>query len=195
VDREQRLALPAKDTAQVLAFVRRQPRVDAIIICDYGKGFVTQALLDALKRLAPVVTLDPKPSHHLRLNGLTAMTPNRLETLQLAGHPSGEGDWRAAAAAVMKKWRPKMLLSTLGEEGMCLFQPKREPVRIPTAAREVFDVSGAGDTVIAAFNLALASGATPVEAAVIANHAAGVVVGKLGTATCTPEELRASFTA
>jgi len=195
VDRDQRTPLPAKDAAEVVAFVRRQPRADAIIICDYGKGFVTQALLDKLKRLAPVVTFDPKPSHHLRLNGLTAITPNRLETLQLAGRPSVEGDWRAAAAVVMRKWRPKMLLSTLGERGMCLFQAGREPVHIPTAAREVFDVSGAGDTVIAAFSLALASGATPVEAAMIANHAAGVVVAKLGTATCTPEELRASFAA
>ena len=193
VDREQRAALPWTDASEVIEFIRRQPQVDAIIVCDYGKGFVTQPLLDALKRLAPVVTFDPKPSHHLRLNGLTAMTPNRLETLQLAGRPPGDGDWRAAAAAVMKKWRPRMLLSTLGEQGMCLFQSGREPVHIPTAAREVFDVSGAGDTVIAAFTLALASGATPTEAAMIANHAAGVVVGKVGTATCTPGELRTSF--
>ena len=194
VDREQTAPLTAADVAEVIRFIRSQPKFDAIIICDYGKGFVTQAMLDALKKLAPVVTLDPKPLHVLRLSGLTAMTPNRVETLQLAGRPSSDNDWRGAAEGVMKKWRPKMLLSTLGEQGMCLFQTGKQPHSIPTVAKEVFDVSGAGDTAIAAFTLALASGATPVEAATISNHAAGVVVGKLGTATCAPEELRASLT-
>ncbi len=193
VDREEKAPLGAGDVAEVIAYVRSQPRFDAIVFSDYGKGFVTQPLLDALRKLAPVVTLDPKPSRPLRLGGLTAMTPNRLETLQLAGRVTGDSDWHAAANAVMRKWRPKMLLSTLGDQGMCLFLPGRAPHLIPTVAREVFDVSGAGDTVIAAFSLALASGATPVEAAVVSNHAAGVVVGKLGTATCTPDELRQSF--
>ncbi len=195
VDRERCAPLTPEETAKVIGFVRSQRKFDAIIVCDYGKGFVTQAFLDAIKRLARVVTLDPKPTRSLRLGGLTAMTPNRAETLQLAGRPGGDGDWRAAGEAVLRKWRPKMLLSTLGEHGMCLFQRGTDPVHIPTVAREVFDVSGAGDTVIAAFTLALASGATPVEAAVISNHAAGVVVGKLGTATCKPEELRANFRA
>ncbi len=193
VDRERCAALTAAEAAQAVQSVRAQRRFDAIIICDYGKGFITQTLLDALKRLAPVVTLDPKPTRRLKLNGLTAMTPNRAETLQLAGRPAADTDWHAAAEAVLKKWRPKMLLSTLGEQGMCLFQQGKPPHLIPTVAREVFDVSGAGDTAIAAFTLALASGATPVEAATISNHAAGVVVGKLGTATCAPDELRASF--
>lgn len=193
VDREHTVPMAAADAAEVVRFVCSQPKFDAIIVGDYGKGFITQSLLDALKRLAPIITLDPKPTRALRLSGLTAMTPNRAETLLLAGRPSGDGDWRAAGEAVLKKWRPKMLLSTLGEHGMCLFQPGKVPHVIPTVAREVFDVSGAGDTVIAAFTLALASGATPVEAAEISNYAAGVVVGKLGTATCTPEELRESF--
>ncbi len=195
VDREQRAPLTRDDVARIVRFVRTQPKFDAIIVCDYGKGFVTQALLDAIKQLAPIVTLDPKPTRPLRLAGLTAMTPNRLETLQLAGRPAGETDWRGAGDTVLRKWRPKMLLSTLGEQGMCLFQRGLQPVHIPTVAREVFDVSGAGDTVIAAFTLALASGATPVEAAMISNHAAGVVVGKIGTATCTPRELQMSFRA
>ena len=193
VDRERCAPLTSEEAAKVIGFVRSQRKFDAIIVCDYGKGFVTQAFLDAVKRLAPVVTLDPKPTRTLRLGGLTAMTPNRLETLQLAGLPAGDTDWRAAGEAVLRKWRPTMLLSTLGEQGMCLFQRGAEPVHIPTVAREVFDVSGAGDTVIAAFTLALASGATPAEAAMISNHAAGVVVGKLGTATCKPGELLASF--
>lgn len=195
VDRERCAPLTAGDVAKIVRFVRGLPKLDAIVVCDYGKGFVTQAFLDAIKRLAPIVTLDPKPTRTLRLDGLTALTPNRQETLLLAGQPSGDGDWRAAGEAVLKEWQPKMLLSTLGEQGMCLFQRGEKPIHIPTVAREVFDVSGAGDTVIAAFTLALASGATPEEAAVISNHAAGVVVGKLGTATCKPEELRASFEA
>lgn len=195
VDRERCAPLTADDVARIAAFVRSQRKLDAIIVCDYGKGFVTQAFLDVIKRLAPIVTLDPKPTRELRLDGLTAMTPNRQETLQLAGRPSGDTDWHAAGETLLKKWRPKMLLSTLGEQGMCLFRRGEKPVQIPTVAREVFDVSGAGDTVIAAFTLALASGATPEEAVMISNHAAGVVVGKLGTATCKPEELRASFQA
>ncbi|MFZ2640420.1 MAG: PfkB family carbohydrate kinase [Verrucomicrobiia bacterium] len=195
VDRERCAPLTANEVARVIAFVQAQPKLDAIIVCDYGKGFVTQPFLDAVKRLAPIVTLDPKPTRELRLDGLTAMTPNRQETLQLAGRPAGDSDWRAAGDALLEKWRPKMLLSTLGEEGMCLFRRGKKRVHIPTVAREVYDVSGAGDTVIAAFTLALASGATPEEAAMISNYAAGVVVGKLGTATCKPEELRSSFKA
>jgi D-beta-D-heptose 7-phosphate kinase/D-beta-D-heptose 1-phosphate adenosyltransferase len=95
---------------------------------------------------------------------------------------------------LLQHWRPKNLLVTLGEHGMCLFRRGEKPHHIPTVAQEVFDVSGAGDTVIATLTLALAAGANAVEAAEISNHAAGVVVGKLGTATCSTEELAASFT-
>jgi D-beta-D-heptose 7-phosphate kinase/D-beta-D-heptose 1-phosphate adenosyltransferase len=89
--------------------------------------------------------------------------------------------------------RPALLLITLGDQGMLLCQRGRKPFHIPTVAQEVFDVSGAGDTVIASFTLAIAAGASPMEAAILSNHAAGVVVGKVGTATVTPEELLASF--
>ncbi len=88
---------------------------------------------------------------------------------------------------------PAVLLITLGEQGMLLCQRHRPPFHIPTVAQAVFDVSGAGDTVIASFTLAIASGASPNEAAIFSNHAAGVVVGKLGTATASPEEILASF--
>ena len=89
--------------------------------------------------------------------------------------------------------RPALLLVTLGELGMLLCQRGQKPFHIPTVAQEVFDVSGAGDTVIATFTLAIAAGASPVEAAILSNHAAGIVVGKVGTATATPEELLKSF--
>ena len=95
---------------------------------------------------------------------------------------------------LLATWRPENLLVTLGEHGMCLFRRGKKPHHIPTVAQEVFDVSGAGDTVIASFTLAIAAGASPLEAAIISNHAAGVVVGKIGTATVAPEELLASFT-
>jgi D-beta-D-heptose 7-phosphate kinase/D-beta-D-heptose 1-phosphate adenosyltransferase len=98
-----------------------------------------------------------------------------------------------AAANLLTELRPAMLLITLGELGMLLCQRDQKPVHIPTVAKEVFDVSGAGDTVIAAFTLAIAGGASPLEAAILSNHAAGIVVGKIGTATVTPEELVASF--
>ena len=98
------------------------------------------------------------------------------------------------ASWLLENLRPALLLITLGELGMLLCQRDRPPFHIPTVAQEVFDVSGAGDTVIATFTLAVAAGASPVEAAILSNHAAGIVVGKSGTATVTPEELLASFT-
>jgi D-beta-D-heptose 7-phosphate kinase/D-beta-D-heptose 1-phosphate adenosyltransferase len=93
----------------------------------------------------------------------------------------------------MQRLQPALLLVTLGDQGMLLCRRGQPPLHIPTVAREVFDVSGAGDTVIASFTLAIALGASPVEAAIFSNHAAGVVVGKVGTAAVTPEELLASF--
>src|SRR5206468_10784652 len=98
------------------------------------------------------------------------------------------------AAQLLNELRPAVLLITLGEMGMLLCQRDKKPYHIPTVAQEVFDVSGAGDTVIATFTLAFAAGASPLEAAIISNHAAGIVVGKIGTATASPEELIASFT-
>ena len=97
------------------------------------------------------------------------------------------------ADRLLKELRPAVLLITLGELGMLLCQRDQKPFHIPTVAREVFDVSGAGDTVIASFTLAIAAGASPLEAAIISNHAAGIVVGKIGTATVTPDELLQSF--
>jgi D-beta-D-heptose 7-phosphate kinase/D-beta-D-heptose 1-phosphate adenosyltransferase len=98
-----------------------------------------------------------------------------------------------AAERLLNELRPAVLLITLGESGMLLCQRGQKPFHIPTVAQEVFDVSGAGDTVIATFTLAIAAGASPIEAAIISNHAAGIVVGKIGTATTTPDELLKSF--
>jgi D-beta-D-heptose 7-phosphate kinase/D-beta-D-heptose 1-phosphate adenosyltransferase len=129
---------------------------------------------------------------------LSVVKPNRSEAFHAAGIPLQESDTddkalKKVGAALLQKWRSDLVLITLGEEGMMLFQRNQKPHHVPTKARQVFDVSGAGDTAIALFTLALCSGATPLEAAEIANHASAVVVGKLGTATVSPNELRNSF--
>jgi rfaE bifunctional protein kinase chain/domain len=166
---------------------------------------VTQALVDGLKHICHArgiwLSLDPKPIHHLNLSGLSLITPNRKEAFDLAGLPDGtrideplkDAHLMEAVDKLLRELQPALLLVTLGDQGMLLCQRRQKPFHIPTVAQEVFDVSGAGDTVIASFTLAIAAGATPIEAAIISNHAAGVVVGKVGTATMTPEELRASF--
>ena len=147
------------------------------------------------------LSLDPKPVHHLNLGGLSLITPNRKETFELANlpddtrhaNPLADENLMAAAERLLNEIRPAVLLITLGELGMLLCQRGQKPFHIPTLAQEVFDVSGAGDTVIATFTLAISAGASPVEAAILSNPAAGIVVGKVGTATTTPEELVASF--
>ncbi len=205
-DREQAAPLPPPLAGQLLEYLAHHiDRISAVIFEDYGKGVLSQSSLNAMHRLArhrrKITTADPNSRSLLRFNGLTVITPNRAEAFAAAGRPFAEpgADVLADAAllgvgeTLLCKWKPANLLVTLGEQGMCLFRTGKKPHHIPTVAQEVFDVSGAGDTVIATLTLALAAGANPVEAAEISNHAAGVVVGKVGTATCSPEELCASF--
>lgn len=171
------------------------PRVDGVILEDYGKGLIHPGLLEPLvllaKRHKKVITVDPKEEHIAYYRGVTALTPNRKEAALAAGHPiTDEISLQKAARKIFKKLRPEVLLITLGEDGMALFsRDGKKPVKIPTVAREVYDVSGAGDTVIAVFTLARAAGVSFPEAAVLANTAAGVVVEKVGVATCSAEEL------
>jgi D-glycero-beta-D-manno-heptose-7-phosphate kinase len=206
VDREKRGDVSDAIARRLWAYLRpRLAGADAVIVGDYGKGAVTQTLLEQLKRSCRAqgvwLSLDPKPVHHLDLTGLSLITPNRKEAFELADqnhdHPAAnplrDASLRRVADQLLHTLGPALLLITLGEQGMLLCQQKQAPVHIPTMAREVFDVSGAGDTVIASFTLALAAGASPLEAALVSNHAAGVVVGKKGTATVSPDELRASL--
>jgi len=181
------------------------PGCTGIIVGDYGKGVVTQPLLDDIKRLCRArgiwLSVDPKPVHRLDLSGLSLITPNRKEAFELAKMPDEtrrpdpltDTNLMAVADRLLQDLKPAVLLVTLGELGMLLCQRNQPVVHIPTIAKEVFDVSGAGDTVIASFTLAIAAGASPLEAAVISNHAAGLVVGKVGTATVTQDELVGSF--
>lgn len=175
--------------------------VDAIIIEDYGKGFVTQALVEAIVAIAresgKLITVDPSPRNPLHWRGVTLVKPNRIEAFAAAGvedhyrgtAPLNDADLIGVGNTLLKRWQVPALLITLGEQGMMLFQQDAEPHHIPTRAREVYDVSGAGDTAIALLTLALAAGLSLVDAADVANHASGIVVGKLGTACLTPDEL------
>lgn len=206
VDRETSAALDGPMRRRLMTAVESKlARTDAVLVGDYGKGVVTQPLLDELKMLCRArgiwLSLDPKPVHQLSLHGLSLITPNRKEAFELAGVPdtTRAGDplndvqLLRVADTLLNDLQPALLLITLGDQGMLLCQRGHKPFHIPTVAQEVFDVSGAGDTVIASFTLAIAAGASPREAAIFANHAAGVVVGKVGTATVSPNELLASF--
>ncbi len=176
---------------------------DGVIIEDYGKGVIIQEVVNAVLTAAQAkgipVGLDPKENHVLNVAGITLATPNRKEAFSAAGvpetrpspHPLEDHALLRVGAILRERWQPDLLAITLGAHGMLLLEGDKPGQVVPTRAREVFDVSGAGDTVIATCVLARAAGARFVEAAEIANYAAGVVVGKLGTATCTPDELLA----
>lgn len=207
LDKESRGPLPPAAARRLLGIVRlKLSEADAIIVADYAKGVVTQEALDVIRGQGQPrglrVCMDPKPSHALDVSGLSLLTPNRKEAFELAAVPDSTRNpdplkdpaLVQAAETILRRWRPEVLLVTLGELGMLLCHAGSAPIHIPAVNRAIFDVSGAGDTVIAAFTLAMASGASPVEAALVANHAAGVVVGKVGTATATPDEIFSSLT-
>lgn len=177
--------------------------VDAILFEDYGKGFLRQELVDAIlkKTTHHIVTSDPHPANLLHWPGIAVIKPNRTEAFAAAGIPltlpvfpaEEDAALLAVGARLLELWQSQALLITLGEQGMMLFRLGHPPYHTPTRAREVFDVSGAGDTAIALYTIGITSGATPQEAAELANHAAGIVIGKLGTAICSPQELKESF--
>lgn len=207
VDRETRSDLDEKISRRLISVLKKELNsAAALILGDYGKGVITQPLLDEIKALCRErgiwLSFDPKPVHSLCLAGLSLITPNRKEAFELADmednsraeNPMEDKNLLRVAEKLLHDLAPAVLLITIGDQGMLLCQRGQKPFHIPTMAQEVFDVSGAGDTVIASFTLAIAAGASPLEAAIFSNHAAGIVVGKVGTATVQPEELIASFT-
>ena len=207
VDRETRSDLDEKISRRLISVLKKELKsAAALILGDYGKGVITQPLLDEIKALCRErgiwLSFDPKPVHSLCLAGLSLITPNRKEAFELADmednsraeNPMEDKNLLRVAEKLLHDLAPAVLLITIGDQGMLLCQRGQKPFHIPTMAQEVFDVSGAGDTVIASFTLAIAAGASPLEAAIFSNHAAGIVVGKVGTATVQPEELIASFT-
>ncbi|MFM7605465.1 MAG: bifunctional heptose 7-phosphate kinase/heptose 1-phosphate adenyltransferase [Prosthecobacter sp.] len=206
VDREKPLALTSDELGEIEKRLGAlAPNLDAIILEDYGKGFVTTDLMKLVSSIATehklIVTVDPSPRNALPWRGVTLVKPNRLEAFAAAGledhlipgPPAQNTELLEVGRLLLEKWDVSSVLVTLGEHGMMLFERGQSPHHIPTRAREVYDVSGAGDTAIALLTLALAAGFTLHDAADIANHASGIVVGKLGTATLTPDELLAAF--
>ena len=199
VDRELREGVPASLMKRLIASAQAHiPTVDAVIIEDYGKGVVTRELLETVIPLArkhrKIITVDPKEEHFDLYRRVTALTPNRVEAGAAVGRDlARDADVQRAGGEMLRRLECEAVLVTLGEDGMWLFERGGRTVRIPTVAQEVFDVAGAGDTVIATFTLALASGARLEQAARLANQAAGLVVGKLGVAVVTPQELLATL--
>jgi D-beta-D-heptose 7-phosphate kinase/D-beta-D-heptose 1-phosphate adenosyltransferase len=199
-DRESRTPVSAKTEDQILSFLKDALKhADAFVISDYDKGVVTQRILREILPLAYArvpVLVDPKLRNFNFYRPATLVTPNHFEALRMSDTEDHSDDGSLLAAKVIReKLGCDAVLITRGDRGMMLLESNGQPVFVETAAREVYDVTGAGDTVIAALAGALASGATMLEAANLANHAAGIVVGKVGTATVSADELIASFVA
>ncbi|HUN90531.1 MAG TPA: D-glycero-beta-D-manno-heptose-7-phosphate kinase [Burkholderiaceae bacterium] len=178
--------------AKLEDFKQRLPACDAVILSDYGKGglaYIAEMIAIARAAGKPVL-VDPKGDHYENYRGATVITPNRSELRQVVGRWKSEEDLVERAQALRGRLELEALLLTRSEEGMTLFMADRV-IHQPAQAREVFDVSGAGDTVIAALAVARVAGADWAESIRIANVAAGIVVGKLGTAVVTQAELAA----
>jgi len=176
--------------SQTQEFARLAPEHDAVLFSDYGKGGLAHipAMIQAARAAGKAVLVDPKGSDYSRYAGATLITPNRLELQQVIGAWRSDGELLEKAHNLRTKLRLDTLLLTLGEDGMTLFDAAGE-VHIAAQAREVFDVTGAGDTVIATLAALVAAGMSPREAMPFANKAGGIVVGKFGTATVSYEEL------
>jgi len=210
VDWEHTHPLSKELNRRIIKFIEKNiAKFDALIIEDYGKGVINVSLLEKLIELAKkhkkIITVDPKEDNFQYYRGVTSITPNRKElenairNLKIRDTANRfkvnndrlfrDAEVDSAARQIMEYLELESLLVTLGEQGMKLFEPGGRIAHIPTVAQEVFDVSGAGDTVISTFTLALCSGASKLEAAYIANYAAGIVVGKVGTAVTNRREL------
>ncbi len=195
-DRESKAAIPPKTTQEILCYVKEQwHHLDAVIISDYGKGVIHPFLLEEVRKLhqknPKLVAVDPKERNMEFYRGFSLITPNKKEA-SFAAQKSIETfeDLKEAGRKIIHRLQCENLVVTLGAEGMALFKKEGAFLRVPTFAKEVFDVSGAGDTVVSVLTLALSSGASLNEAVVLANTAAGIVVGKLGTATVTASEIK-----
>jgi D-beta-D-heptose 7-phosphate kinase/D-beta-D-heptose 1-phosphate adenosyltransferase len=195
IDRESREAVPTEVEQQLCLWIAAHAAEYAVIVLsDYNKGVLTPAVIAAAITAAAVVAIpvlvDPKGTDYTRYGGATMLTPNRKEAEAASGVSITDvASLTRAAEVIMNRVGLQHLLITRSEEGMSLFSKGGEAVHIPTEAREVFDVSGAGDTVLAALAVGIASGFTVSQAAQLANVAAGIAVGKLGTSIVTPQEI------
>jgi rfaE bifunctional protein kinase chain/domain len=197
-DKEQRTPVNGKVEKRILESLRRALKdADAFIVSDYDKGVVTSSILGEILQLAydrvPVL-IDPKLRNFSSYRPASLITPNHHEALKMTNiEEDSEEGLHQAARIIREKLSCDAVLITRGDRGIMLMEGYNDPVFVETTAREVYDVTGAGDTVIATLASALAGGATMLEAANLANHAAGIVVGKVGTATASSEELLATF--
>jgi rfaE bifunctional protein kinase chain/domain len=197
-DREVKSDISRSTMSLILDYIKScLPQIKGIIISDYCKGLITKGLIKKILELAGpkrFVTVDPKIGHFNYYNGVSLITPNINEASFGSGIDiNDEKTLLAAGKLLLKKLQCKAVMITRGDEGMSLFEKSGKVTHIPTCAQEVYDVSGAGDTVIAALTLSHASGATLKDSAIIANHAAGVVVTKVGTAVVTQKDILKSW--
>ncbi|MBI5966528.1 MAG: D-glycero-beta-D-manno-heptose-7-phosphate kinase [Deltaproteobacteria bacterium] len=194
-DREVIRVIHPENIKQILSLLEeRIGELDAVLISDYGKGVICEPLVDKVRsltlRAGKILAVDPKVKNIPLFQQVTIITPNHYEAAEAAGRwIQNEEDLIAVGRTLLQRLRVKSVLITRGEKGMTLFQDSGEVTNIPTVAKEVFDVTGAGDTVISVLTLAMAAGANPKEAAMLSNYAAGIVVGELGTATIKSSEL------
>jgi D-beta-D-heptose 7-phosphate kinase/D-beta-D-heptose 1-phosphate adenosyltransferase len=195
-DRERRAPISVKTQAKLIDHLEGQLQdVQCLVVSDYAKGVVSAELMTRLLAIATrqgvTVMVDPKVPHMAFYRGVHVVTPNHLEAAQSTGIDIVDDDGlHRAGRELLTRLDAQAVLITRGEHGMSLFEREGGVTHIPTVAKQVFDVTGAGDTVIATLAAARAVGATLTEAATLANCAAGFVVGIVGTATITPEELR-----
>jgi D-beta-D-heptose 7-phosphate kinase/D-beta-D-heptose 1-phosphate adenosyltransferase len=200
-DRESRQPVHTGSIDQIVGYIKKMSRcLDAIVISDYGKGVITGPLLDGIRQIIAgkkiVVCVDPKQSDFSLYQGFDIITPNHHEAARALSIDVRDGyDLVAVGEKLLERYHFRGLLITRGEEGMSLFEKDGRIIHthFSTRAKEVFDVTGAGDTVIGVFALCMASRASFKEAAFLANNAAGIVVGKVGTATVSQEELKKSL--
>lgn len=197
-DKEIKSDISKSALSQILKCVRDcLPKIGAIILSDYSKGVITKNLIKKLLELTRsrvFVAVDPKIGHFDYYKGVSLITPNINETSFGSGvNIIDKKTLIKAGKILLNKLQPKAVLITRGDKGMALFEKSGGVTHIPTFAKEVYDVTGAGDTVIAAFTLCYSAGAKLKEAAIFANHAAGIVVGKHGTAVVTPKDITASI--
>lgn len=194
-DMEGRQELKGTLQKRLLRYVESRIReLSCIVVSDYAKGVVSAALMTELTRMAALrkipIIVDPKVEHFSYYKGVTVMTPNHLEATQAAGlHGDDDQTINQAGTVIRQRLGCQSVLITRGEKGMSLYEGEGTSWHLPTQARQVYDVTGAGDTVIGTLALALATGANMREAATLANHAAGIVVGMVGTATVSPKQL------
>jgi D-beta-D-heptose 7-phosphate kinase/D-beta-D-heptose 1-phosphate adenosyltransferase len=197
VDREAAPSVYEKQLSQLIPVILESLEgAHGVILSDYAKGVLQDGLINTVQAYCQergiLVAMDPKPRRRLQMQGMDLITPNRNEALELAEIECAPHDpfpYKAAIDRILAKYKPRHLVITLGAEGMLICDEQGHFEKIPTFAREVFDVSGAGDTVVATLTAALVSGATLKEATLLANTAAGIVVGKVGTVAITRDEL------